>query len=388
MPLNTLFPHGTYSEQSLVERLIIESIKMYGREFFYIPRTLVNPDAIFGEDPLSMFEQSYMIECYIDNVQEWGGGGSFISKFGYTIEDQGQLTIAKRRWEELVGRYGESLLPNRPTEGDLMYFPTAKSLFEIKYVEHQNPFYQLGRLYVYKLKIELFQYSSERLNTDIDEINQIALDMTFDVLNKPTQDVIPAKRDFFSNDDFKAKAENILDFSETNPFGETNDSGVYPAQFVLDHIIVEFANTGTSIMNTRSRIMSSYFGGLFVGENMQTNTMNMIQWAGSGTNEYVYINAGLIKQTFPELAELQFDFRALWFNAPSTAPINLTITGYTGGTLTQTGNVYSITGYTQTKSMQSVSSVVADVSTDPTDIGQRIASVLIGMSSGQSNIIT
>ena len=345
MPLNTLFPHGTYSEQSLVERLIIESIKMYGREFFYIPRTLVNPDAIFGEDPLSMFEQSYMIECYIDNVQEWGGGGSFISKFGYTIEDQGQLTIAKRRWEELVGRYGESLLPNRPTEGDLMYFPTAKSLFEIKYVEHQNPFY-------------------------------------------PTQDVIPAKRDFFSNDDFKAKAENILDFSETNPFGETNDSGVYPAQFVLDHIIVEFANTGTSIMNTRSRIMSSYFGGLFVGENMQTNTMNMIQWAGSGTNEYVYINAGLIKQTFPELAELQFDFRALWFNAPSTAPINLTITGYTGGTLTQTGNVYSITGYTQTKSMQSVSSVVADVSTDPTDIGQRIASVLIGMSSGQSNIIT
>lgn len=220
MPLNNLFPAGSYGEQAMTENLIIESIRQYGKEFYYIPRVLVAPDGILGEDSLSKFKEAFMIECYIDNVQEWGGSGSFISKFGYTIEDQGQITIARRRWEQLIGRYGSSLLPDRPTEGDLLYFPTAQSLFEVKYVEHQNPFYQLGKLYVFKIKIELFQYSSERIETDIDELNQIAMDMTFDVLGSQTGVATPAKRDFFSNTDLKDEASGILNFDETNPFGD------------------------------------------------------------------------------------------------------------------------------------------------------------------------
>lgn len=240
MPLNSLFPSGTTSEQNLVESLIIESIRQYGKEFYYIPRKFVALDELFGEDPLSKFQNAYQIEGYLDNVDSFGGQGTFMSKFGMFIEEQGQITIARTRWDNLVGRFGQTVLPNRPTEGDLIYFPMSKGLFEIKYVEHQNPFYQLGRLYVYKLKVELMQYSSERIETDIQEINQIALDMTFDVLN--TEQVVPyntndyltpeytqefangeaapARRDFFDNPKIKEEASGILNLDENNPFGE------------------------------------------------------------------------------------------------------------------------------------------------------------------------
>lgn len=240
MPLNSLFPRGTSSEQNLVENLIIESIKQYGREFYYIPRKFVALDELFGEDPLSKFENAYQIEGYLDNVDSFGGQGSFMSKFGMFIEEQGQITIARTRWENLVAKFGETVLPNRPSEGDLIYFPLSKGMFEIKYVEHQNPFYQLGRLYVYKLKVELMQYSSERIETDIDEINQVALDMTFDVLN--TEAIVPynssdylspeytqefkngeadpVRRNFFDNKKIEEEADDILNLDERNPFGD------------------------------------------------------------------------------------------------------------------------------------------------------------------------
>lgn len=222
MPVNSLFPEGSYSEQNLVENLIIESIRQYGREFYYIPRKLVAPDAIFGEDNLSKFENAYMIEGYLDNVDNFGGQGAFMSKFGMFIEEQGQITIARARWEELVGQFGTSIIPRRPAEGDLIYYPLSDGLFEIKFVEHQNPFYQLGRLYVYKLKIELFQYSSERIETELDDLNQIALDMTFDVTGTNPGNADPAKRNTFDNDNIQQESDtdNILNFDENNPFGD------------------------------------------------------------------------------------------------------------------------------------------------------------------------
>lgn len=221
MPLNSLFPRGTASEQNLTENLIIESIRMYGQEFYYIPRTAVAVDPVLGEDPLSRFENAYQIEGYLDNVDNFAGQGTFMSKFGMFIEEQGQITIARARWDALVARYGTTPLPNRPTEGDLIYFPQSKGLFEIKFVEHQNPFYQLGRLYVYKLKIELFQYASERIETEINEINQFALDMTFDILNDPTGEASPARRDFFDNSNLQTEAnDGILNLDEHNPFGD------------------------------------------------------------------------------------------------------------------------------------------------------------------------
>lgn len=223
MPLNSLFPAGSSSEQGLTENLIIESIRQYGKEFYYLPRKLVALDQILGEDQLSKFENAYQIEAYLDNVDSFGGNNMFMSKFGMFIEEQAQITIARKRWEQLVSSHGTSIIPSRPAEGDLLYFPMSKGLFEIKFVEHQNPFYQLGRLYVYKLKIELFQYNSERIETDIDEINQFALDMTFDVLGKDPEVADPIDRNHFDNSKFKEEAgsgDKILNFDQSNPFGE------------------------------------------------------------------------------------------------------------------------------------------------------------------------
>jgi hypothetical protein len=164
---NVYFSHGTRNEQYLVEDLIIESLKIYGNEFFYIPRTLVSKDEILGEDRLSQFTSSFPIEMYFENVDSFAGQGQFIQKFGLMVEQSATLVVARRRWDQLVGRYGQTTLPNRPNEGDLIYFPLTKGLFEIKFVTHQDPFYQLGKLYVYKLQVELFQYASERIDTGI-----------------------------------------------------------------------------------------------------------------------------------------------------------------------------------------------------------------------------
>ncbi len=171
MARNVYFSQGTRNEQYLVEDIIIESLQIFGQDFFYIPRTLVSKDEILGEDRLSEFKNSFPIEMYFENVDSFDGQGAFIQKFGLMMEQSATLVVARRRWEQLVGRYGDTIIPTRPCEGDLLYFPLSKGLFEIKFVKHQDPFYQLGKLYVYKLQVELFQYSSERLDTGIDEID-------------------------------------------------------------------------------------------------------------------------------------------------------------------------------------------------------------------------
>ncbi len=156
---------GTRNEQNLIEDLIIESLKIYGQELVYIPRTLVSKDNVLGEDRLSEFKAAFPIEMYFENVDSFAGQGQFIQKFGLMVEQSATLVVARRRWDQLVGRYNFGPLPNRPSEGDLIYFPLTRGLFEIKFVTHQDPFYQLGKLYVYKLQVELFQYSSERIDT-------------------------------------------------------------------------------------------------------------------------------------------------------------------------------------------------------------------------------
>lgn len=176
---NVYFTHGTRGEQMLIEDLIIESLRIYGNELFYIPRTLVSKDNVLGEDRLSEFKSSFPIEMYFENVDSYGGQGAFIQKFGLMIEQSATLVVARRRWDQFVGRYGVTTVPTRPNEGDLIYFPLTKSLFEIKFVQHQDPFYQLGKLYVYKLQVELFQYSSERIDTGIAEVDAFESLKTF-----------------------------------------------------------------------------------------------------------------------------------------------------------------------------------------------------------------
>jgi hypothetical protein len=240
MPLNPYFPQGISSEQDLVEDLIIESIQDYGNDFYYIPRSLVNPDPVLGEDNLSEFKNSYKIEAYFENVDNFGGRGQFMSKFGLNIEEQASLIVSRRRWNQLVGQFGTTILPNRPCEGDLLWFPLSNGLFEIRFVDHQNQFYQLGKLYVYRLKIELFQFNSENFDTGVDAVDTMALEKTFDILQQRIMQedgsgavdaddtglpIIeerdkPVDRDYRRNEAIHDEAKNDLNWDESDPFAD------------------------------------------------------------------------------------------------------------------------------------------------------------------------
>jgi hypothetical protein len=230
---------GTTSEQRLVESLVIESLKIYGHDVFYLPRTLVNRDTIFDEDALSKFTQSYPLEMYLENVEGFEGEGDIFSKFGIEIRDSATFVLAKKRWEDLVDTSGGTFqLEARPAEGDLLYFAKTGSLFEIKFVEFQNPFYQLGKIYVFRLQCELFEYSSEALDTgnpDIDIIeDNNSLDTFLYQLKTETGDnLLTETRDALIKEDYATNKTNantdnadfmnfsdILDFTEVNPFGE------------------------------------------------------------------------------------------------------------------------------------------------------------------------
>jgi hypothetical protein len=182
-------PHfkPTSDETNLIDDLTIESIQIYGHDMVYIPRVTVDRDTLFGEDILSKFTEANTIEMYIDTVDGFQGEGDFISKFGLEIRDSIDLVVSKKRFEEVLG-HDENI--TRPREGDLIYFPLSKGLFEIKFVEHENPFYQLGRLYVYKLSCELFVYSQEEIDTGYDAVDvlednkkQFAISLALGTLN-------------------------------------------------------------------------------------------------------------------------------------------------------------------------------------------------------------
>ncbi len=176
MPLNPYFSsetqgQGSKNEQMVIEDLIEESIQVFGQEFLYLPRKLVDKDEILGEDRLSIFNEAVPVEMYLETPNGFGGQGEFVAKFGYMMEQTMDLTMSRRRWHELIGRHGRSLLPDRPAEGDLIFYPPANRIFEIKFVEKESIFFQLGKLYTFKLTVETFQYASERLDTGIPDID-------------------------------------------------------------------------------------------------------------------------------------------------------------------------------------------------------------------------
>ena len=173
MPTNSYFTQGTSGEQQLVEDLVVEQIKMFGAEVYYIPRTLVSEDTVLGEDSLNSFDSAYQIEAYLENVQGLGGDGDLFSKFGVRIADQVNFVIARKRFQDLVDDNTTLVVEGRPNEGDLVYFPLANKLFSIQYVEHEQPFYQLNKIHVWGLKCELFEYSGEDLDTGVEEIDVI-----------------------------------------------------------------------------------------------------------------------------------------------------------------------------------------------------------------------
>ena len=283
MPTNVFFNHAVQTEQHLYEDLVVESLRMYGHETFYLPREIVDEDSILGEDIQSKFGDSYSVEMYIENTDGFEGEGDLFSKFGVQVRDTATFIISLRSWERFISLDSNLATGLRPNEGDLIHFPLSGSLFEIKFVEHENPFYQVGKLFVFKLQCELFEYSGEdfdtgNINIDLVEDQQAyTIEMTMNsggggtyyaneniTLNsivvgevvswspsdrkltikdntKTLQvgdtlvgadngasytissitDILTMSNDGNSqNKEFEDKADNYLDFSETNPFGE------------------------------------------------------------------------------------------------------------------------------------------------------------------------
>ena len=177
MALNPFFLQGSQSEQKLVQQLINEQLRMYGVEVTYIPRKFVRKDTILNEIQSSKFDDNYAIEAYVNTYDGYSGAGDILTKFGVSIKDELLITISKERFEDFISPFLEAedddeiVLSSRPREGDLIYFPLGQRIFEVKFVEHEDPFYQLGRNYVYLLKCELFEYEDEVLDTSISEID-------------------------------------------------------------------------------------------------------------------------------------------------------------------------------------------------------------------------
>ena len=254
MPTNVYFDTGTTSEQRLYEDLIIEQLKIYGQDVYYLPRKLANKDTIFGEDPASSFDDSYIIEMYVDNADGYMGEQEIIKKFGLELRDDIRFTLSKLRWEQLIKKNSD-LVAERPQEGDLVYFPTTKAFFEIQFVEHEQPFYQQSALPVYKLSCTRFEYSSERIDTGIAEIDKVEDALSTDTMNfqftlENEVGSLLLENDlgainYFINEEFtmatqqpvdqgkafetaagtntSSTGDDILDFSERNPFGEVDD---------------------------------------------------------------------------------------------------------------------------------------------------------------------
>lgn len=175
MTLNPFFLNGTKSEQGLVQSLINEQLKMYGIECFYMPRSYVTTNTVIEEVIQSEFKNAFPLEAYLDTYEGFDGQKTILSRFGIEGKDDCTLIISRERYENyiapLVENVANSELSDRPKEGDLIYFPLGGRLFEIKYVEHEQPFYQLNKNYVYKLTCELFRYEDEVIDTSIGTID-------------------------------------------------------------------------------------------------------------------------------------------------------------------------------------------------------------------------
>ena len=246
MPTNVYFDTGTKPEQALYEDLMIEQLQIYGQDVYYIPRKMAGVDKIWQEDISSSFESSYLIEMYMENVDGYEGEKELMSKFGLDIQADATFIVARRRWEQFVSIDNNIIVSSRPNEGDLVYFPKGKKLFEITFVDHDDPFYQVHNLPTYKLKCKTFEYASEVLDTGIAEIDAIETDNSLDMLSHQmtledgtgslmlenavegaaasyiileTYNIATIDENS-QNDDFELADDNILDYTESNPFGD------------------------------------------------------------------------------------------------------------------------------------------------------------------------
>lgn len=210
-------------EQDLIESLIVESVSIYGHSIFYCPRTIVKKDEIYGEDSLSKYIRAYNFDMYVKSYDSYEGDGTFLSKFNLEIRDQITFVVARRTFYNEIAN---DAAIDRPQEGDLIYSPMMKRLFIIKYVNNAPIFYQLGTLQTWECVCEVFEYSNEKLDTGIPEIDAIEKKYSFATANSSNMsdtDYSNALGDVFeTNTELQTEGEGILDWTHIDPFSEGN----------------------------------------------------------------------------------------------------------------------------------------------------------------------
>ena len=231
MPTNHYFSKGTISEQLLYEDLAIEAIQIYGHDVYYLPRTMVNKDELFGESPLSKFTDAYMIEMYMDTNEGFEGEKEIISRFGLEIRDETTFTVSRRRWLDLVSSNSNLISALRPNEGDWIYMPTVGRLLEISFVDKDDPFYQLDNLPVYKLFTRTVEYSSEDLDTGITAIDAIETERSTDaydwqILGEQTARATLYNNLFALERGTDIYADGIIILNQTDASGSNAGSGL------------------------------------------------------------------------------------------------------------------------------------------------------------------
>lgn len=179
MAVNHYFTQGTLTEQLLYEDIVIETLKIFGQDCVYLPREITNKDIFFNDDSISKFTKNYKIEMYIENIEGFDGEGDLFTKFGVEIRDEASFVISRRRWNSVVKSQNNAINFYRPREGDLIYLPLSKSIFEIQKVETESPFYQLKNLPLFRMRASLFEYNDEDFDTGIDAIDNIEADAAY-----------------------------------------------------------------------------------------------------------------------------------------------------------------------------------------------------------------
>lgn len=258
--MNPYFQHGdgigNASEKHLYEDLIIEGLKIYGNLIYYMPREIVNRDLVLGEDVNSKFKNAFPIEMYFETTEGFAGQQELINKFGLEIREDTTLMVSKRRFMNKVDIRTELNVKGRPNEGDILFFPLMNSFFEIQFVEDQEPFFQLGNLPVYKLRATRWEYSSEQIDTGVETIDAAEDKHTLDQLAHQVSlenedgamllenDSVSGDSNYFlletyaiqtqspyadnldldseAGFDTASTADDILDFTERNPFGDAD----------------------------------------------------------------------------------------------------------------------------------------------------------------------
>jgi len=225
MPTNVFISQSVRSEQMLFEDIVIEALKMYGQDVVYLPREVKISDEVLNEE-FASFRAAYTIEMYIANTEGFEGDGNLLSKFGLEIRDQATFIVSRKRFSELVDIQDNALCEDRPREGDLIYLPLSNSLFQIKFVEHEQPFYQISNLPTYELQCELFEYSNEDFSTGIEAIDD------FQMYNgtRYAIEVQGGEIGFAYGDEIKQTVDDTVDppieiIGRVSGFNETDEAG-------------------------------------------------------------------------------------------------------------------------------------------------------------------